>query len=613
MEITITAGAPATGNGSTAVVPIPARAAGDYIQFIVWGALNIVWPTSQASAYTKLIDVAGVGEIHQKYVTNTVTSGGTINLTFDASGPYTVVAQIVSGAAEAPTAATLPFDPAAISGGPSVMPHYFTQFPLRLTTTPAGTATSPGNYYQNYLAPGTIEGGTDHRRYGGFVRDYPIQEGLSSTSVSGWEQRDMEQEVRDALTAGCTGFTLDLLSIRGYDGAPDMVGHWTRVKRMVKAVEAVNAADGTSFTLMLMPDGTAGSTAWVKNGTTPDVNASADALADALSQVLTSSAMHKINGTVTIGPFGPEKWPSGSTGVSAADRVTFWSRLRDTLSTTYGISVLYWFCYVDSWTTTAPQFDALAYGHGRWGDRDTNAVSGSGTGNRGAAAYCHSTFNKPWMHFGGTPMDTRPNAAGTSGLSYRTWESRGFETFENSWLAAIDGYVAGDMNQIPTWNDQSEHAHICRTRNLGDTLLDLTAYFAERYRTGVWPVIKRDALYLAHRPHRRDATFTGANQVAFATIAGSTPWADLVDVLVFATSAGTVEILCDGAVIASQAVSAGRSHVQCPLPSGGVLSARLRRSGATVAGTLVTSDQPVKSSIAFDDYHYRAYSSLRQQ
>jgi hypothetical protein len=508
----------------------------------------------------------------------------------------------------------LPFDTERTAArGREVMPHYFTAYPLRLSTTAPANADSPGYYYQNYLAPGQVEGGIDHRRYGGLVRDYPIQTGLTSTSTSGWEQKDMEREIRDAAAAGCTGFTLDFLSIRGYDGATDTVGHWTRVKRMIAAADAVNAADGTTFRIMLMPDGTSGATAWVTNAGVPDINASADALANAISQIAAGTSVYKIDGRLVIGPYAPEKWPANTTGRTVADRVTFWTRLKATLLNTYGIDSIYWFCYVDAWTSTAPTFDALAYGHGRWGDRDVVSVSSNSVNNRGASMYCHTAFGKPWMHFGGTPMDTRPREAATSGTSYRTYESQGTVTLEQSWLAAIDGYNVGDMNQIPTWNDYSEHAHIGPTRNHGRAMLDLQAYYISRYRTGRWPTINRDCLYLSHRTHRTDATVSSSSlQKAFSAQAADTPIANIVDVVVFATTAGTVEILRDGTVIATQSVAAGRSHVTTDLPASGILSARMKRSGVVVDGTTVVSQQAIQSTILFDDYHYRCYSSLRQ-
>jgi hypothetical protein len=502
--------------------------------------------------------------------------------------------------------------PAPAARGREVMAHYITSFPLRLSATGPATPGTAGYYYQNYLAPALTGESGVHARYGGFTRDYPIQDGLTSTSTTGWEQKDMEKEVRDAIAAGLTGFTLNMLGITGWDGSTPGQS-WPRIKRMVAAVEAVNAAEGTSFSLMLMPDGTATSTSSVRTGNTPDINASADALAGALSKLATSPAIHRINGVMAIAPFSPEAWPKDVTGRTTAERVQFWARLRSTLQNTYGIPVLYWFCYVLDWTVYAPMFDSLAYGHGRWGDRDPVQTGSPSYQNRGAPAYCHSQYSKPWMHFGGGPMDSRPSEAGTSGVSYRTSESIGTQALELSWLAAIDGFADGDMNQITTWNDMAENSHVCPSHNQGNAMLDLQTYFLSRYRTGRWSPIVRDALYLSHRVHRTDALLSGTS--ADTTVArknGSTAFTDTIDVLVFATATATVEILRDGNIIASQTVQAGRSHVTAPLPSTGTISARMLRAGTAVPGTAVASDQPVKSVIDFWDYHYRTFSSRRQ-
>jgi hypothetical protein len=494
-----------------------------------------------------------------------------------------------------------------------VMSHYFPQFAPRLFPTPIpADATVPGYYYQNYYKPGTVEGGTDHRRYGGFTRDFPIQTGLTPTSVTGWEQADMETEIRNAIKAGLSGFTVDLLTIRGYDGStPD--GNWTRLNRLFDAADNVNNTDRTTFRLMLMPDGTAGyATALIRNGTIPDVNASADALAKAVSLFADRPSMYRPNGRLMLAPFGPELWPSDATGVTTQDRFAFWNRLRATLAGTYKQPTDLWMCYVSQWTTVAPTFDSIAYGHGRWGDRDYVSVAAENTNNRGAASYCRITFGKPWMHFGGTPMDTRPNAAGTSGTSYRTWESWGTETLRRSWDAALASAAA--FEQIPTWNDYAEHAHISPSRNNTYALLDLQSYYIARYRSGYWPKIRRDGLFLTHRIQRSDTPITNTLQVAFSTPGSSTSMKDDVEVLAFATAPGVVEILLDGSIISTQTVNAaGLTRLITPLPSTtGILSARMTRNGSSVNGTTVISEQPLTTTPTVDDFHYRCYSSLRQ-
>jgi hypothetical protein len=492
---------------------------------------------------------------------------------------------------------------------PQVMAHYFTQFPLRISSSPTST---PGYYYEQYYKPGITGESGKHKRYGGFTRDYPMQTGLSSTGTSGWEQRDMELEIRCAIAAGLTGFTVNMLSIRGYDGSVDDTGHWTRTKRLFNAVEAVNAADGTNFKLMLMPDGTAG---WATYAVDGDINASADALANAINQLANRPAMYRPNGKLMIAPFAPEAWPSGIS-LTANDRLTFWTRLKSTLNTVYGQPTDFWMCYVAQWTDSncAPLFNNIAYGHGRWGDRDSSSVGTNNNNNRNAGAYCQTQFGKPWMHFGGTPMDTRPNAAGTSGTSYRTWESEGTRTVDGSWRAAIDMKAA--FNQIVTWNDYTEHAHVAPTYNNTFALLDLQSYYIAKYRTGYWPSIMRDGLYLSHRIHRTDATIDASTQqVAFSVNGGGTSTKNNVEVLVFATNPGSLEILLNETIISTEVVPGrGTWRFTTPLPAtGGILSARLKRSDTVVSGTTVISEQALQVNPLVDDYHYRIYSSLRQK
>lgn len=498
---------------------------------------------------------------------------------------------------------------------PECMPHYFTQFPKRLGATPVPSSKAQaGYYYQNYIKPGVVEQGTDHRRYGGFTRDYPLQIGLSA-ATTGYELRDMRLEIQEAKAIGMSGFTLNMLSIRGYDGAPDTVGHWTRMKRMYDAADAEG-----DFKIIPMPDCKSGSTVWVKqsDGVSPDINASADALANACNQLVKRTCQYRIGGKAVIAPYYPEGWPGGTpASFTSVHRQQFFVRFKQTMLNTYGEDVLLWFCYVEQWTDAqcAPRFNSIAYGHGRWGDRDATSVTSGTTNNGGAASYCRNNFNKPWMHFGGTPGDTRPNAAGLSGPNYRTWERWGTRTLEGSWKVAISSKA--DFNQIPTWNDFTEHAHICPSYNNSYALADLTAYFNYRYRTGYWPTIVRDCVYLTHRLHLANPTMDPATlQVAFSTLAGATPYKNEVEALVFCKDPGaTVEILSNGTVIKTQAVvenSYTRVTVAMPTTDGAIISARLRRAGSLVPGTTVVSEQGLDITPLADDYHPRSYSSLRQ-
>ena len=104
--------------------------------------------------------------------------------------------------------------------------------------------------------------------------------------------------------------------------------------------------------------------------------------------------------------------------------------------------------------------------------------------------------------------------------------------------------------------------------------------------------------------------FPGTQQTKRATNAGGTSWVDIVEVRVRdhgIDAAGPV----DGVVTYTQAVSAGMSRWEFALPASGVLSARLR-SAVTVPGTVATSNINLGDPLPGDDYHFRAFSPLRQ-
>lgn len=309
--------------------------------------------------------------------------------------------------------------------------------------------------------------------------------------------------------------------------------------------------------------------------------------------------------------FGPDKSSNHLTN----SRVRYWNTLKRELETTYNQPVSFIACYVDTWSTTSQVInyvDGLDM-HSRWGVRDWAQNSDPGIEVGGAAAYCRSTYNKPWMHWA-SPMDTRPAQTGATGTTYKTWESRGSLAFHNSWMASING--DSDLIQVTTWNDFMESAHICPSIDHGFVWCDLSTYYIERYKTGQFPIPKRDGTYLFHRKYRYGSvtpTYSYGQVKKTINAASSSPTVDIIDVLAFLTADATVELLLDGTVINTWNGVTGRNRFEMNLPtSGSVLSARIKRSGSVVSGSTVTSDHPLQWSMAWDDMHYVAYSSLRQ-
>lgn len=591
-----------------------------------------------------------------------------------------VSVSVITNTTPTTPSANMPWDlPATYAPtSPPVMGHYFTQFPLKQNDL----VYSAPDYYKKYWVqfPSAVEnGGTDWSVCGGWLRDHPIDR---AAPIGGnWQLTDMIVDVKRMIAAGLDGAFTDLLS------ATTTNNHWKNILRLFDASDSIYAETGKRFWVTPMIDGTASPSMLTAGNPT----ASGDALADALAPLLARAAIWKYNNVITLPVFGPEKWPSGS--LDASDRITFFNAMRTRFSSTYGITVNWWMCYVNTWNAsdTATNFNGMAgvIGHGRWGDRDANTVSANTTANRLAPATCRSSYSgKKWMHFA-APGDVRPpdsqsqilvyatTASSSSGASsfristgnaanldprgqtlvfasgptgtytvtavnygtgdvsvtpalnaglsssvnatitqkyYRAWEQMGSQTFHGSWMAAIDG--GADLVQNTTWNDYGENAHITPSTNHGWVWADLNTYYVKKFKTGSFPLIVRDGVYLFHRVHPVALTsFTDTRQKRFGHITGGTSGADIVEVRAFIAPGGaaaTVELLVDGVVTQTASATAGDNRFEWPLPASGVLSARVKRSGAVVPGTVATSNVTLGVTQDGDDLHYRAFSSLRQ-
>lgn len=480
-----------------------------------------------------------------------------------------------------------------------VMAHYFTQFPLRHSN-----AATPSYYINNWLKPGAIENGTDHRVYGGWLRDIPFNRPVLG---SDWKLQDMRQEIQWALDAKIDGFFVDMLSIDTNSA------HWTNLMLLFQASDAEFAASGRRCWIAPMPDGTAGPCNASISGTTVNISASATTLVNAILRLKDEAALWKPWGKFVLPIFGPEKFKSGITNPDS-DRITYWTKVKNDL-TAASMPTDLWACYVDSWTAPqcAPAFNSIVIGHGRWGGRDDVDTGSTNNNNGGAAEHCHTTFNRKWMHFG-SPGDTRPRdkyPSGTNYQGYRVWEPRGTKTLHNTMTAAING---ADMTQLTTWNDYSEHAHIVPSRNNSYVWVDLLTYYIVKYKTGDYPRILRDGLYMVHRVHpyaKAHSTFTGV-QSKFAIHVGATAQLDIVEVRAFLTAAATVEFLVNGTVTDTRSVPAGDTRMEFALPATGVVSARVKRNNVVVDRTTVTSSITLGGAQVADDFHPRCFSSLRQ-
>ncbi|WP_330333684.1 glycoside hydrolase family 71 protein [Streptomyces sp. NBC_00536] len=454
-------------------------------------------------------------------------------------------------AAQRPTGA-LPFDlPAAAelrSGGKLVFAHYFTPYPLSLDNASADT-----DYYtRNYLTPAGENG--KHERYGGLLRDRPLpvrpQEG-------DWELADLRQEVRTARAAGIDGFTLDLLSLSG--------PNWDRANLLMEAARSVDPA----FKVMLMPDMTS------LNADDPAV------LADALAALGKAPAAHRLgDGRLVVSPFKAE-----------ARDVAWWTGVLGLLESKHGIRTAFVPLFLDFGANNA-RFAPISYGFSEWGSRSYVGQDGA----TGDVRRAHGT-GKIWMQ-PVSVQDARPN----QGIYD---EAGNTATLRATWAHAIDD--GADWVQLTTWNDYSEGSQFAPSLHNGHTYLDISSYYLARFKTGAWPEIVRDTLYLTSRTQFAAADPTGGQSLLMSPRKGSAAPRDAVEVLSFLTAPATVRTDTGGARGAYRAP--GGVHAQLLTLRPGTSSAEAVRDGTT--RTAVTLPYAVDRGAGVQDLQYYGATSGR--
>lgn len=462
--------------------------------------------------------------------------------------------EAVDSGAERPTGA-LPFDmpqPAALrSGGAGkklVFAHYFTPYPLSLDN-----AAADRDYYtRNYLNPDGENG--KHDRYGGLLRDRP----LPVTPKSGdWEYANLQQEVRTARAAGIDGFTLDLLSLSGKN--------WDRCNLLMAAARSVDPA----FKIMLMPDMTSLKT------DDPAV------LAEAIATLADASAAHRLpDGRLVVSPFKAEE-----------KSVAWWTEVIARLKSEHGIRTAFVPLFLD-FGAHSGEFAPISHGFSEWGSR---SYVGQESSTRDVER-AHD-MGKIWMQ-PVSVQDARPN----QGIYD---EAGNTATLRSTWTHAIED--GADWVQLTTWNDYSEGSQFAPSLHNGYAYLDLTSYYLTRFKTGDWPKIVRDTLYLSARTQFADADPTGDQSLVMALRKGSAPPRDKVEVLSFLTGAAAVRTAV-GTADGRHEAPAGIHSQLLPLKPG-TSSAQVVRDGK--AGVKVDLPYRVDHKVEVQDLQYYAATSGR--
>lgn len=180
--------------------------------------------------------------------------------------------------------------------------------------------------------------------------------------------------------------------------------------------------------------------------------------------------------------------------------------------------------------------------------------------------YGADTYNKNWIYYSGSQL-------------YPTrWEN----IFENRDMF--------NMIEICTWNDYGESHYIGPIKGAQpnsqawvdgfehDAWLDMTGYFAAGFKTGAFPAITEDKLYLWARPHPAGASAPDpVGKPDNFELDQDVLWA-----VVFATAPGSVTLYTSDSAQQTFQVQAGVNKLQMELTPGGYMRGVLTRDGQTV-------------------------------
>ena len=450
-----------------------------------------------------------------------------------------------------------------LRAGPKVLAHYMPLFPRSFDD-----ATPSQDYYaQNYLMP-TIEGAgqswaTDHRPYGGWLRTRPK---ARAPIGAGYEALDVLWEITQAQEAAIDGFYIDILS----------TDTGSALTTRTKTVIAQASTNQRGFLVAPMVDASA-----LGSG------ASASSVSDIIALFDQKSSTYSLSdGRLVVGIFAPEACP-----------VSWFQSIASDYKNRYGKTIAWVGAFVNA--AQAPTYASILYGAGQWGDMGDPASETSAPGYM-------TTIRSAGLKYLGACWGSsyRPKAAwydeAVNTASLRAWWNR----------IIVD---RPDFVQMTTWNDFTEGSGFMETVTQGRVQQDLSTYYLIKYKTGSFPAIIRDAIYLSHPTRTYKATILSPNQTSFMTKrASTTPESTCnAEAVVFLTSAATVTITISGQVSTFSGVQ-GVNVFSVPITTqvaSGAITAKVIRGGVTV--TTVTSTAAVRSSAWNDDHQCMMYSSLR--
>lgn len=371
-----------------------------------------------------------------------------------------------------------------------VIAHYFPPFPISIDGQPAAN----DHWNKHYL----VRSGENGKFFanGGLVRQRP----LPSPAIGDpfWRQIDTAIDVERAKRVGIDGFGVDITEIGGG-------------RSWEQAIEVCDAA-ASSGAFFFIPE--------------LDVGILATKTVSDFSEVLSAfsrcPAVFKTpQGKMLVIPYAAEN-----------KSAQFWSDLvLDLKKKNIEIEIVPNLLQPIKFI---PPFKDIASGFTWWGDRDYKTVVPR-------AREVVAALNREEIRFWLAPIasqDVRPKTFGF-------FESHNADAFFKQWDYAIENNAPAV--HLITWNDYSEATEISPSSGTQFFFYDLTRYFSAKYKQGVAPKIKRDAIYYNYRTqvvveNSEEKTWPS---VSFRNM-GQSPITNDIEAIVFLTKPATLRVTIGG-------------------------------------------------------------------
>jgi Glycosyl hydrolase family 71 len=423
-------------------------------------------------------------------------------------------------------ASTMPSTDALFAAQKKVFAHYFYPFPVSIDNVAA-----PVDYYnRNYLNPKGEASKWLHE--GGYLRARPL--GTTPNSNSDWELMNMEQEVRQAIARGITGFNYDSMSLTDATESNGPLQH------LLAAAHAVDSR----FKIVVMPDLAA-------------LKSNASAVVQIIESVASSPAAYRLSdGRLVVSAF--------DAGVNSP---AWWESVLNELAAK-GIKVAFVPTFL-GWQNFADKFASITYGFGDWGTATAPAASAM----QADPKIVHETYGKIF-EMPVDPQQFRPK-------NFVFEEAGNSAAFRNAWTSAIEGDT--DWVQLVTWGDYSESSQLAPYTDttlkgdIGTGFYDLNGFYAAWFATGTQPKITHDVLYYFYRREPTDAAAPAQSQ---KDTTNGTPAENDVELVAFLTEPGLLKITI-GSTTYTQNAPAGITSFKVKSQPGVPLFT-LSRSGADV-------------------------------